>query len=132
VSAVSVHLEHRRILTTRIELSEPFYQGISVVARVRGAGGTQQAVLRDKLVTTLYRYINPLVGGPEGTGWPWGRELNVVEVSSVLLSVEGVVEVDVRLYLVDLLTGEQREGRQRVRISPDAVMASFRHQVLVQ
>jgi hypothetical protein len=44
--------------------------------------------------------------------------------------VLGVEEV--RLFLADLRTGERREGRQRASISPDAIFASFQHQVLVR
>ncbi len=130
---VSSYLEERRILTTTVEITTPFYQGASVVARVRGTAGADPELIRDRLLDALYVYINPLVGGPDGGGWPFGRELNVGEVFALLAGVEGVLGVEeVRLFLADLRTGERREGRQRARLSPDAIFASFQHQVLVR
>ena len=130
---VAEYLESRRILTTTVELSHPFYQGVTVVARVKGAAAGDAELLRDRLLTGLYRYINPISGGADGGGWPFGRDLNVGEVFSLLSVVEGVSAVEeVKLYLADLRTGERREGRQRARLSEDAVFASYQHQVLVQ
>ncbi len=131
--AVSEYLEARRILTTTVEITTPFYQGLTVVARVRGTAGADPELIRDRLLDALYTYINPITGGPEGTGWPFGRELNVGEVFALLAGIEGVLGVEeVRLFLADLRTGDRREGRQRASISPDAIFASFQHQVLVR
>ncbi len=133
VERVSAYLEERRILTTTVEITTPFYQGVTVVARVRGVAGADPELIRDRLLDALYTYINPLTGGPEGNGWPFGREVNVGEVFALLAGVEGVLGVEeVRLFLADLRTGERREGRQRARLSPDAIFASFQHQVLVR
>jgi predicted phage baseplate assembly protein len=133
VERVSGHLDERRILTTTVEITTPFYQGVTVVARVRGSAGADPELIRDRLLEAMYRYINPLTGGPEGNGWPFGRELNVGEVFALLAGVEGVLGVEeVRLFLADLRTGERREGRQRARISADAIFASFQHQVQVR
>jgi predicted phage baseplate assembly protein len=133
VREVSAELEERRILTTTVEIGTPFYQGLTVVARVRGGPAGDPELLRDRLLTAAYRYVNPLIGGPDGTGWPFGREVNLGEIFALLAGVEGAVGIEeVRLFLADLRTGERREGRQRVRLSPDAVFASFQHQVLVR
>ncbi|MDQ3986720.1 MAG: putative baseplate assembly protein [Actinomycetota bacterium] len=133
VEAVTGYLEERRLLTTTVEIGTPFYQGLTVVARMRGAPGADPEFLRDRLLTELYLYINPLTGGPQGNGWPFGREINVGEVFARLAGVEGVVGVEeVNLFLADLRTGERREGRQRVQLSNDAVFASFQHQVLIR
>jgi hypothetical protein len=100
---------------------------------VKGAAAGDAELLRDRLLTVLYRYITPISGGADGGGWPFGRDLNVGEVFSLLSGVEGVSGVEeVKLYLADLRTGERREGRQRARLSEDAVFASYQHQVLVQ
>lgn len=132
-ATVADHLEDRRILTTTVELSTPSYQGVTVVARVKASVAGDAELLRDRLLTRLYRYINPISGGPDGGGWPFGRELNVGEVYALLSDREGVAGIEeVKLYLADLATKERREGDQRVRLSDDAVFASFQHQVLVR
>ncbi len=133
VQGVSQYLDVRRILTTAVEITTPFYQGVTVVARVRGSAGADPELIRDRLLDALYAYINPLTGGPEGTGWPFGRELNVGEVFALLAGIDGVLGVEeVRLFLADLRTGERREGRQRATLSPDAIFGSYQHQVLVR
>ena len=54
----------------------------------------------------LYQYFDPIVGGPDGDGWPFGRPVNVGEVYAVLQRVEGVEYVeDVRLFATDPITG---------------------------
>jgi hypothetical protein len=100
---------------------------------VKGVAASDAELLRDRVLTVVYRYINPLSGGPDGNGWPFGRDLNVGEVFALLSGIEGVASVEeVKLYLADLRTGERREGHQRARLSEDAVFASYQHQVLVQ
>jgi predicted phage baseplate assembly protein len=129
---VSDYLEDRRILTTTVELSTPFYQGVTVTARVKRAADADPALLRDRLLTKVYRYIEPIAGGPEGGGWPFGRDLNIGEVFGLLANVEGVASVEeVTLYLADLATGDRREVQQRARLRDDSVFVSYKHQVLV-
>ncbi len=133
VDKLSAYLNERRILTTAVELRTPSYQGVTVVARVTGAAGSHAEAVRDQALHALFSYVNPLTGGPDGTGWPFGRDLNLGEVFALLSSVEGVVAVEeVRLFLADLRRGERREGRQRIQLPPDALFASFQHQVLVR
>jgi predicted phage baseplate assembly protein len=129
---VAGYLEDRRILTTTVELSTPFYQGVTVVARVTKAADADAGLLRDRLLTKVYRYIEPIAGGPEGSGWPFGRDLNIGEVFGLLANVEGVAGVDeVTLYHADLRTGDRREVQQRARLRDDSVFVSYKHQVLI-
>jgi predicted phage baseplate assembly protein len=133
VGGVSSYLDERRILTTPVEIDTPFYQGITVIAQVRGTPGLGPELIRDRLLTELYRYINPLIGGPNGSGWPFGRELNVGEIFALLSGMNGVTLVEeVLIYLADLRTRERREARQRARLADNAVFASFQHQVRVR
>ena len=129
----SAYLDDRRMLTTAVEIRTPSYQGVTVVATVAGAPGSQADVVRDRALGALYRYVNPLSGGPKASGWPFGTDLNIGEVFAVLSSVEGVIAVEeVRLYLADLRRGERREGRQRIQLPADALFASYQHQVQVR
>jgi predicted phage baseplate assembly protein len=134
LNIMAPYVDERRILTTTVELIPPSYQGITVVARVRGAPGGNPEIVRDAALDALFRYINPLVGGPEGEGWPFDRELNVGEVFALLSGIEGVVGVeDVRIFLADLRTGQRsKDWKQRVGLPEDALFASFQHQVQVR
>jgi predicted phage baseplate assembly protein len=133
VEEVTRHLDERRMLTTTVEIRTPAYQGVTVVARIGGAAGSRPELVRDRALGALYAYINPLEGGPDGRGWPFGRTLNLGEVFALLSGLEGVESVDeVRLFLADLRGGERQEGRQRIALSAGALFASFQHQVLVR
>ena len=134
---VTGYLDERRTLTTRVEVGTPSYQGVTVVAALRAAPGSSADLLRDHALSTLYRYLNPLVGGAEGEGWPYGRTLTVGELFALLAGIEGVVGVEeVLIFLTDLRTGdvdtgEGGRGHQRVRLPADTLFASHRHQVRV-
>ncbi len=133
IDQVTPFLEVRRTLTTTVEIGTPSYQGVTAVARMRGAPGADANLLRDAALDVLYRYINPLTGGPEGRGWPFDRDLNLGEIFALLSSIEGVTGVEeVLLFLADLRTGERGEARQRIRLHEDALFASYQHQVLIR
>ena len=92
----------------------PFYQGVTVVASVRpgpacagpGAGGRQPRPVR---------YFNPLTGGAEGHGWPFGRAVHWWR-SSRCSSGPGVEIVDVRLFPGRPGTGRRGEPYRCDRI----------------
>jgi predicted phage baseplate assembly protein len=131
VDEVGSYLDERRLLTSTAEITTPFYQGVTVLASVQGGIAMDPGLLKDRLLEVLYTYINPLVGGPQGSGWPFGREINVGEVFSLLSGVDGVVGVEtVEIRSADLLTGKKQEPSQRVVPGPEAVLASYQHQVL--
>jgi len=80
----------------------------------------------------LYRFFNPLFGGPEGNGWPFGRDLIVSEVYARIQSVNGVEYVEeARIYPVDIATGQRGEATQRLVLERAAVLCSHEHQVTV-
>ncbi|MCA1674992.1 MAG: putative baseplate assembly protein, partial [Actinobacteria bacterium] len=133
VTQVSTYLDQRRMLTTTIEIGTPSYVGITAATTLTSAPGSQPELIRDHALAALFRYINPLVGGPERQGWPFDRPLELGEIYALLSSIEGVTGVEeVRLFLADLRLGERREGRQQIQLPADALFASFQHQVRVR
>lgn len=132
IQQVSAYLDQRRLLTTSIQIRTPSYQGVTVTATLRGASSTNADALRSHALSSLYAYINPLTGGPDGRGWPFGRTLTIGEVFALLSGVDGVTAVEsVELALRDLRRGTRREGGQRIQLPPDALFASHQHQVRV-
>ena len=131
VDEVGRYVDERRTLSTIVTIGTPFYQGVTVGARATAQPGARPEMVRDRALTSLYEYINPLRGGPEGTGWPFGREINVGEVFALIAGVQGVGSVEsVELFLSDLVTnGLGRQARQSLRLPVDTLFASFRHQV---
>ncbi len=130
VQELARRLEERRPLTMRIEVRSPVYSWISVRVRVTVAFDQDRQNVERTLLTRLYHFINPIVGGEEGTGWPFGRAIYVADVYRQLPTMPGVLIRGVDLFEAD------REGtplRQRpdesMRLVLHGVVASGRHWV---
>jgi predicted phage baseplate assembly protein len=133
LARIAAHLDERRPIGTRLLVEPPFYQGVTVVATVRAGHGVAAEPLREEALTALYSYFNPLTGGPEGQGWPFGRPVHSGEVFAVLQQVAGVDLVeDVRLFAADPVTGQRSEPTARIALGPHALVFSYGHQLRVR
>ncbi|MCB7134954.1 putative baseplate assembly protein [Cellulosimicrobium marinum] len=132
VARVVDHLEPRRTLGARVVVGPPRYQGVTVVARVTARTRSRRPAVEAAALRALYAYVDPLGGGLDGRGWPFGRAVQAGEVFAVLQRVDGVDTIeDVKLFAADPLTGDRGEPVQRVPVDPDALAFSYRHQVRV-
>jgi predicted phage baseplate assembly protein len=133
LECIKTYLDERRVIGARVRVEPPSYLGITVVARIRARHGARPDRLQGEALGVLYRYFHPVVGGPDGDGWPFGRPVHVGEVYSVLQRLPGTEFVeDARLYAADLYTGKRGEPAQRLDIDPHALVFSYEHQVLVE
>src|SRR5262249_29747445 len=87
---VSEDLDARRCVGARVVVVPPLYQGVTIVASVRRSTATDEERLRNDVLAALFGYFHPLRGGPDGTGWPFGRPVLLGEVYSILQRVKGV------------------------------------------
>lgn len=132
LAAITAGVAERRLIGTRLVVEPPRYQGITVVARLVAAGGVLADRVQRDAVHALYRYLNPLRGGPTGAGWEFGRAVQFGEVFSVLQRVPGVALVEeVRLFPADPITGRRGTIVERVDLEPNALVFSHQHQVAV-
>ena len=81
---ITDRLEESRVIGTRAIVEPPVYRGITVVAKLRARPRINPTRLQEEALHALYEYFHPITGGPDGTGWPFGRPVNVGEVYSVL------------------------------------------------
>ena len=116
-------LEQRRVLGVEVEVGTPYYQGVSVAALVTARPGRMEVTIRERAKDALYRYLDPVVGGIDGSGWPYEGALTVGYVYGLLEDVEGVERVDeVVFFDVDLRLGTRLgDGRARIDLDPDAL-----------
>ncbi len=88
--AVYRHLEEYRLLTTELFVLAPEYVNISVEATVI----VKPKSLRDKVKTDveekLEEFFDPVSGGLDRKGWPFGRHVYISEIYEVIDGVEGV------------------------------------------
>ena len=129
---VAEAVDGRRVLGARVLVEPPVYQGVTVVTKVRPRPGVAAEQVEEECRAALYRFLNPVGGGPEGEGWPFGRPVQYGEIFAVLQRVPDVDIVDdVRLFPADPVTGQRGEPTQRIELAPNALVFSFDHQVRV-
>ena len=130
---ISDHLDRRRLVGTRLVVEPPFYQGVTVVARVSTGPDARPETVQEAAVRALYAYLSPQDGGPDGRGWPFGRAVRTFDLSAVLARVPGLAEVDdVRLFPADPASRRRGGQVERIDLAPGALVYSFQHQVQVR
>jgi hypothetical protein len=126
--AVAAYLRPRRIVGTRVEVVGPVYREITVRARLSPRPGADATAVRARAVQALNDFFDPLHGGPELTGWPFGRDVYRSEVLQVLDETPGVDHV---LSLELLADGcDPRCGN--VCLSATGLVAAGPHQIEVE
>jgi hypothetical protein len=131
---ITEHLDAHRLVGTAVEVGTPYFQGVSVVALVHTGPGRPAALVRQRAIDALTRHINPLTGGPDGTGWPFDADINAAAVTQLLESVEGIERVDeTQLFEYDLRTGQRLgAGKDLIRLDRHSLFLSAAHQVVVR
>ncbi|MCW5317866.1 putative baseplate assembly protein [Nostoc sp. KVJ3] len=88
------YLDERRLLGVQIELQEPNYVGVSVQTEVALEPAYNNPFaseeIRRNLRVLLYKYLNPLTGGMDGKGWPFGRPVYTSDIVALLQQTPGV------------------------------------------
>ena len=130
---VQSYLDERRLLAVRLEIASANYVPVSVTARVKARAGNNPEKVAASVEQKLYRYINPVCGGPEGSGWAFGRSLSVSEIYATMQSVDGLDYIEeVKLFPIDTDTGERQEPVTKIGITPDSVFSSRKHEIIME
>ena len=130
---VAGYLDQRRTIGARVMVQPPDYVGLTVVTRLRARTGADVRAVERDAVTALHRWFHPLVGGPDGAGWPFGRSIVTGEVYVVLQRVDGVEFVEeVRLFPADPVERTRKRRVERIDIGAHELVFSWGHQVMVE
>jgi predicted phage baseplate assembly protein len=137
LSRITAHLEERRLIGTTLKVRPAQLVWLSVSARVRVREGSPPELLADtqaRAEAALYAYLNPYVGGPDGNGWEFGRDLHQAEVTSVLQRLEGIEFVDEVLIKISEpgSSATATAAPNRLALPQHAVVCSDRHLVTVR
>jgi len=120
LTQVRGYLEPRRLLTTRLHVVRPVYLRFAVGAVIHprlDVPEEQREGIRQRAIEKLRQYFNPWPGGgPEGTGWPFGRAVYLSEVYRALEQVDGVDYVDDVRFLRMSITREPEDDRSKIGI----------------
>jgi predicted phage baseplate assembly protein len=126
--------ERTRVVGARVVVEPPLYRGVTVVARLVARPRVNGERVREDALRVLYRYLSPLPGGgPEESGWPFGRPVQAGEIFGRLQQVLGVELVeDVRLFSADPLTGTRGKEAARIDLDTNSLVFSYEHQIRVE
>lgn len=130
---VQAYLDERRLLATRLDIATPEYVPVSVVARIKAKAGSNPGQVTADIERRLYRYINPVSGGPDGKGWPFGRSLSLSEAYATIQGVDNVDYIEeIGLFPVDANTGERRAETPKVAIPAEGLLCSHEHEITTE
>lgn len=130
---VQAYLDERRLLAMRVEIAPPDYQPVAVEAHVRVKPGYDTEKVAAAIKQRLYRFLNPVCGGPKGQGWPFGRSLFVSDIYSLVQGTPDVEYIEeVRLFTVDWETGQQQPIPSKLPVPVNSLICSAEHRVMVE
>ena len=131
--AVEGYLNERRLLGTRLQVVQAQYIWVSVEAKVRFPPNAEPGLIvetRRAAEDELYRYLNAFTGGPDGHGWPFGRELHASELYALLQRITAIEFVDELRILVREAPGAPGQpAGQRLAVPPLGIICSDVHSV---
>jgi predicted phage baseplate assembly protein len=133
LDAIAERLAAARLVGTRLLVEPPHYQGVTVVARLRAKPRADPGRVQADALDLLYKYLNPINGGPDRTGWPFGRPVQAGEIYGVLQPVAGLdIVEDVRLFAANPVSGERSAALSRIDMIDNSLAFSYQHEVLVE
>lgn len=111
------YLNDRKLLGIQVRLEKPEYVGVAVQTEVAlepeySHPRSQQEIL-SSLRVALYRFLNPLTGGLDGKGWPFGRPVYPSDIVTLFQQMPYVRYLGV-VQLFEL----RRQGTSWVRSLP--------------
>jgi predicted phage baseplate assembly protein len=130
VAALTRVLDDRRLLTTRLDVRPPAYYWVAVNVELRAAPGANQARVEAEVLRRLYRFLNPLTGGAERAGWPFGRDLFLSDVYQCLQGTPDILFVrNVQMFAARPGGEAQGNPLESLDVVAHGVVASGKHTV---
>jgi hypothetical protein len=93
IEEVKADLASRRLVTTRVHVVAPFYQEVSLRVLIVLKENTNENEVLSNAKEKLKEYFHPITGGPDGNGWPLGRNVYRSELYSLIEGIEGIDHV---------------------------------------
>jgi predicted phage baseplate assembly protein len=133
VQEVTGFLDERRLLGTQLVVDGPAYVGVRVEASIVAPSHLDGDIVAKDVAGRITEYLDPLIGGGDGNGWPFGRPVTLSEIQSVIQSIPGVEFArDVTLLQVDTVSGQGRVAGQQVVLSGDVLVLPYEHNITVE
>ena len=113
-----------------MDIRAPAYRWTAVRAQLRATPGANQAQVEAEVLARLYRFLNPLTGGPDGKGWEFGGELFVSDVYQALQGIANVQFIrNVTMFAAAAGGGGEGSPVESLAVVAHGVVASGVHEV---
>ncbi len=84
----------RCLLTTRLHIAQPAYLSIAVNIKAYVFADQNEDTIKELIKSRLAAHFDPLSGGSDGRGWPFGQSVYISDLYAFLDAVEGVDYVE--------------------------------------
>jgi uncharacterized phage protein gp47/JayE len=123
LQAVCQYLDAHRLLTSELFVAGPVYRTIQVQVQIVVAPGFDLATVQNAVQGALTTFFDPLQGGNNGTGWPFGGPIYYSDVYRVILDVDGVQRI-LNNQLLFYLDGLAQTFCRDVSINPGELLSN--------
>jgi hypothetical protein len=128
IQAVKRFLDRRRTVCTRVEVVGPEYIAVQISATVKLESGASAARVISAVEQALNTFLDPLKGGPNGRGWPFGRSVYRTEIMQLIAGVHGVSYV----IALSMSSGSSEKLCGDIPLCPSFLTSPGEHSIQVQ
>jgi predicted phage baseplate assembly protein len=130
LATVCAQLNNHRLLTSEVYVVAPTYRVVLIEATVVVATDSDLSVVKKAVEQSLTAFFDPLKGGNDGTGWPFGGAIFYSDVYRVVLNVPGVSRLQDN-QLVIWLDNQRQPFCRDVPINDGELVYSQGHKISV-
>jgi hypothetical protein len=84
IEAVENYLKPKLLLTTRLHVAGPQFLEIAIKPEVVPLPDQLDFKVKESVVNAVLKLFDPLTGGEDGNGWPFGRNVFISEIYSLI------------------------------------------------
>ena len=125
---VEKHIKKRSlnlISPERVEVRKPSYIEVSIMAVVVPDSMDVAVPLEKEILKRLKKFLHPLTGGPDESGWEFGRGVHISDVYALL---EGIKDVD-HVETLELNKGSDDAKSVDVKVEESETVCSGEHNI---
>ncbi|MGB9939415.1 hypothetical protein [Methanosarcina sp.] len=93
IKIVSDYLDPRRLIGTAIDIKRPAFTEVKIYMKIDISSKLNNDKVTKKIKEKICNFLDPIVGGDQGNGWPYGRSLTIYEIAQVIENTEGVEKI---------------------------------------
>jgi predicted phage baseplate assembly protein len=93
LKAVCEYLDKHRLLTSEVYVVGPVYRKVKIQVQLVVDVGSDLATVKNTVQAGLMAFFDPLSGGNDGTGWPFGGQIYYSDIYRQIIKVAGVTRI---------------------------------------